>query len=139
MRLLLDKPEPAPPAAAKTSRFWPAAAVATALVAAVLAFVHFQETTPDPEVIHASIPLPENSTSLGFVAVAPDGRRVAAFFGVDGWSGLWLRDLSGSEWVRLEASRGARTPFWSPDSRSIGFFADNKLKIVPAAGGPAKE
>ena len=33
----------------------------------------------------------------------------------------------------------ARTPFWSPDSRFIGFFGDGALKVIPATGGPARE
>jgi len=38
----------------------------------------------------------------------------------------------------LSGTDGSRTPFWSADSRTLGFFADRKLKTVPATGGPAQ-
>lgn len=50
--------------------------------------------------------------------------------------GLGLRALDSSEIRPLAGTQGARTPFWSPDSRTIAFFADRKLKTVAAAGGP---
>jgi Tol biopolymer transport system component len=56
-----------------------------------------------------------------------------------GLNNLAVRDLDAGEWTPIESARGARTPFWSHDGRSIGFFADGKLKVVSAAGGPARE
>ena len=50
---------------------------------------------------------------------------------------LWLRPLADLQVRRLEGTEHAGYPFWSPDSRHIGFFADGKLKRVPASGGPA--
>ena len=39
--------------------------------------------------------------------------------------------------VALPNTAGASSPFWSPDSRYIGFFADGNLKKIEATGGPA--
>ena len=52
---------------------------------------------------------------------------------------MWLRSLDTPDLQPLPGTTGARSPFWSPDSRSIGFFADGKLKVVPATGGPPQE
>jgi hypothetical protein len=40
--------------------------------------------------------------------------------------------------AELPAAEGGKFPFWSPDSRSIGFFAAGKLKIADASGGPVQ-
>ena len=52
-----------------------------------------------------------------------------------GRSRLWLRSLDQTEARPLAGTEGATYPFWSPDSRSIGFFASNKLLRFDVAGG----
>ena len=49
---------------------------------------------------------------------------------------LWIRKLSDSKALAVAGTDGAQQPFWSPDSKTIGFFAQNRLKRVEAAGGP---
>ena len=56
----------------------------------------------------------------------------------DGMPMLWVQDLSSGEARVLEGTEGAALPFWSPDSRDVGFFAGFSLKRVPAAGGPVQ-
>jgi Tol biopolymer transport system component len=51
---------------------------------------------------------------------------------------LWVRDLSAATAHRLADTDGARSPFWSPDNRFIGFFAGLKLKTVDIAGGAVR-
>ncbi len=139
MRLLIEAPRvepvavPAPPP--KPSLLWPMVAGVALLGAAVLAFVHFRETPPEQAVMYVSLPMPELGTA-GFLSLSPDGRRVVAGIPL---APLAVRNLDAAEWTTIESSRGARTPFWSPDGRSIAFFADGKLKTVSASGGPAKE
>jgi Tol biopolymer transport system component len=71
------------------------------------------------------------------IALSPDGRQVA-FAGVRGQtSQLFVRALDRAEATPLAGTEGASAPFFSPDGKSIGFWADNKLKKVSAAGGPA--
>jgi eukaryotic-like serine/threonine-protein kinase len=62
------------------------------------------------------------------IAMSPDGRAVAFIGDSGGRSQLWLRDLSAESARALAGTDGARWPFWSPDSRSIAFFADGKLQ-----------
>src|SRR4029434_8230462 len=50
-------------------------------------------------------------------------------------TGIWVRLLDGLTWQRLSGTEGARDPFWSPDSREIGFLTEDKVLRVPASGG----
>jgi eukaryotic-like serine/threonine-protein kinase len=71
--------------------------------------------------------------------ISPDGRKLA--FTVRDTSGrvlLWVRALDSIDAQALPGTDRASLPFWSPDSRSIGFFADGKLKRVDANGGPVQ-
>jgi hypothetical protein len=67
--------------------------------------------------------------------VAPDGRAIVFAAESGGKTNLWVRPLDSLEAKLLPGTEGALYPFWSPDSRSVGFFAGNKLKRVPVAGG----
>jgi Tol biopolymer transport system component len=49
---------------------------------------------------------------------------------------LWVRPLDGISSQPLAGTEGASYPFWSPDSRFLGFFANGKLKKIEASGGP---
>ncbi len=69
-------------------------------------------------------------------AISPDGRTLV-FVGADSSEvgRLWLRDLDGLEARALEGTEHGFQPFWSPDGRWLGFFADGKLKKIAIAGG----
>ena len=69
------------------------------------------------------------------MAISPDGRTVAFSATTQGASSLWLRDLSAAASRPLPGTNGAQYPFWSPDRRSLGFFADGKLKRIDIDGG----
>ena len=69
------------------------------------------------------------------IAVSPDGRRVVFVSSTEGHSQLWVRSLDAAAPQPLAGTDGATFPFWSPDSRSLGFFADSKLKRIDLAGG----
>ena len=72
-------------------------------------------------------------------AISPDGRRVAyRARRADGMPLLWVRDLASGESQSLPGTEDATMPFWSPDSRDLGFFAGAALKRVSAAGGPIR-
>jgi eukaryotic-like serine/threonine-protein kinase len=69
-------------------------------------------------------------------AISPDGQRVAFGASLEGKTSLWVRDLGSLDARALPGTEGASLPFWSPDSRFLGFFANGKLKRTDAAGGP---
>jgi serine/threonine protein kinase len=141
VRLELDLPveEPVSPPSSRTGLATLAciAAGVSILGLAAVSFLHFREAPPDQRVLRLSAPLPPNTTP-GFLALSPDGRRLTVLLINGGKSQLWLRSLDSPQFQPLSGTDNARTPFWSADSRVIGFFADGKLKTVPAAGGPAQ-
>ena len=68
-------------------------------------------------------------------ALSPDGRQIVFVASGDGASRLWVRPLDTTAAQPLAGTDGASYPFWSPDSRSIGFFADGKLKRLDLSAG----
>ena len=83
---------------------------------------------------------PPDGGTLGTVAISPDGRQIAfTASSADGTSRLWVRRLDSVAAQPLAATEEAAFPFWSPDSRFIGFFAAGKLKRIPASGGAAPQ
>ena len=86
---------------------------------------------------------PENASFFGpeleSQAISPDGRQLVFGAAISGQrASLWLRPLESLAAHPLAGTEDAIQPFWSPDSRSIGFFAHGKLQRVDAAGGPAQ-
>ncbi|HUL75276.1 MAG TPA: protein kinase, partial [Vicinamibacterales bacterium] len=68
-------------------------------------------------------------------AVSPDGRSIAFVAATEnGQNQLWVKALSATTATVLPGTKGAIFPFWSPDSASIGFFAEGQLKRVSARG-----
>ena len=67
--------------------------------------------------------------------ISPDGRSLVFAAQAGGKTQLWLRPLGSLEARPLAGTDNAELPFWSPDSRSLGFFASGKLRRVSAAGG----
>jgi eukaryotic-like serine/threonine-protein kinase len=70
--------------------------------------------------------------------ISPDGRRLVFSASLKGRRGLFIRDLGSTAVVGLADTENAYYPFWSPDSRSVAFFADRKLKRLSVTGGPAR-
>jgi len=67
--------------------------------------------------------------------ISPDGRNVVFSAKADGKQELFLRRLDRLSPEPIAGTEEATFPFWSPDSRSIGFFADAKLKRIDLGGG----
>jgi len=70
------------------------------------------------------------------LAVSPDGRHIVFVARATTAFQIWLRPVATLEATPIQGTDGGTFPFWSPDSRSIGFFSDGKLKRVQIAGGP---
>ena len=76
--------------------------------------------------------------SANNLALSPDGRTIAYIATRDGVARLYVRSLSSFEAAPLPGTEGALNPFFSPDSRWIGFFAQEKLKKISVGGGAAQ-
>jgi Tol biopolymer transport system component/tRNA A-37 threonylcarbamoyl transferase component Bud32 len=87
---------------------------------------------PPPMYFHTTVPLPAND-----LALSPDGRMLAmvAYSAQTNNDLLWTYEVGGQHPNSLNGTQGASYPFWSPDGRAIGFFADGKLKKVDLSGG----
>jgi serine/threonine protein kinase len=68
-------------------------------------------------------------------ALSPNGRHLVYAATVDGLTQLWLRPLESERATPLPGTEGGSYPFWSPDSRSVGFFASGLLKRIDINGG----
>ena len=75
---------------------------------------------------------------LESLAISPDGLKVAFVTVSESQSQLWLRPIDSASARPLAGTELAVLPFWSPDSRSIGFFANNELKRIDIEGGSIK-
>jgi serine/threonine protein kinase len=116
-----------------------AAALALALGGTML-FSRRDVAPAAPELVQFPI-LPPEGSSLSNLAVdfnvSPDGRHVAFIANSKAGSSLCVRSLAAVDVRSIRGTDGARNPFWSPDSKSIGFFAGNQLKVVQASGQAA--
>ena len=117
-------------------------AVATVLLGA-LATSLFRKSTgvaSTAAVMRASIVLPtgQRLSSEGGdypIAVSPDGSRIAYVAEEEAGTQLYVRELSELEPKAIAGTFGARHPFFSPDGRWVGFFAEGALQRVSVAGG----
>jgi serine/threonine protein kinase len=137
-RLMGEKPLAQPPLAPRHRSWLPWCIAAFLLLALMPAnILHLREAPPQEQPLRASIALPENSTPQSF-AISPDGRTLVIAAAVSGKRQLWLRPMDALQAQPMPFTEDATYPFWSPDSRTIGFFAQGKLKKVAASGGPAQ-
>ena len=68
------------------------------------------------------------------LALSPDGKKLAFVAFADGRTQLWVRMLESGAVGPLRGTDGAAFPFWSPDSRSLGFFAAERIRRVDLSG-----
>ena len=134
---LSPSPEPAPkPGGSMRTIVWAAALV---VLAAILAAEWWPRRQPSPEAgpIQFTLQLPPNEHLKQFanVVVSPDGSRIA-FASIDttGQSALWVRRFDSLSSSRIPGTEGAWYPFWSPDSRELGFYSNGQLKRVGIEG-----
>jgi Tol biopolymer transport system component len=111
-----------------------AAAVVAAAVLAIPAIRHLRETPPLLPEMRTEISTPATDDPESF-ALSPDGRQIVFEASGDGTSRLWRRFLASTTAQPLAGTEGATSPFWSPDSQSVGFIADSKLKRIDLGGG----
>ncbi len=106
----------------------------TAILVAGLAALYFGRGVPELAINRFEIGPPPTFDSISF-ALAPDGRQLVFIANEEGQQKLWIRPLDQTQAQPLAGTEGATFPFWAPDSRSIAFFADGKLKRFDLGSG----
>jgi eukaryotic-like serine/threonine-protein kinase len=135
-----------PPARSNRVAWLMAAVLAIALVAtAVVALRRAGEVVPAASSMQFTIAAPENTSfegptgggtgAVAQVAVSPDGRGVVFVARAKSGYQIWLRPIGSVAARPIPGTEGGAFPFWSPESRFIGFFAAGKLKKVQISGG----
>src|SRR5262249_54305465 len=83
------------------------------------------------------IPLPDRVRlgSWDIPMISPNGQKLV-FTGVgsDGKRRLWFRSLDSTLTYALPGTEDASTPFWSPDSRFVAFYAESRIKKIDPTG-----
>jgi eukaryotic-like serine/threonine-protein kinase len=133
---------PLQPATAGSRLPWLITAIAALLALSVGALYLFQK--PAPVVVVRSSILPPAGGAFALMAVesgppviSPDGSKIAFSARDDkGKTALYVRPLNSTTAQALNGTDDAMYPFWSPDSREIGFFANGKVRRIDAAGSP---
>ena len=117
------------------------AAVAVAIVLGTLAGFFLHRPAASAPSIRAVInPPPDTHFRLtsdlaGPPVLSPDGANLAfAATGADGKTSLWVRPMNAADPHVLPDTNDAIFPFWSPDGRSLGFFANGKMKTIELSG-----
>jgi serine/threonine protein kinase len=126
-----ESPAPSPVATADRLRerfAWLAAVGVLALVATAMTAWAIRPTMPPAEVRLEITASP--TTDPASLAISPDGKQMVFAGTSQGRIQLWLRPLASVSAQPLPGTEGASLPFWSPDNRSIGFFADRQLKRI---------
>jgi len=98
--------------------------------------VRFSVNPPEKAVFsgppNITVPVPQ-------FALSPDGRAIVFVANSSGADPvIWLRSVDQVTARPLPGTEHAQLPFWSPDSRWIGFFAEGRLKKISVAGGPVQ-
>ena len=136
-------------AGAKTPRragrawlLWAVAALCGLVTAALAAYLYFGVPFEPGESTTLDVALPEGvsivTRDAPSVALSPDGREIV-FMGTKGSSvQLYVRSLNEPEAKPIPGTEKGASPFFSPDGKWIGFFADGKLKKISVEGGTAQ-
>jgi eukaryotic-like serine/threonine-protein kinase len=122
----------------KAANFVPwTVASASFLLSLILVFLWapWANDRPVESAVHFAIPAPTegimNINIYSSVAISPDGSKIVFRFD----NQLYFRNINQLDAIPLQGTTNAGTPFFSPDSRWIGFFADGKLKKISTGGG----
>ena len=126
------------PSTTKKSRKRVAWIIAAVFLAAALLLAIFplvRRAAVEPRSIAFIVPASENISFGNASAISPDGRLLAfTATEADGKDRIWIRPMESLEPKMLAGTEGAKFPFWSPDGRFVGFFADRKLKKIDITG-----
>jgi Tol biopolymer transport system component len=127
----------------RRARSWATWSAATVVALIGLVLILGRVSVAPGDIVRFTVPIPIGSTlSRGPIttrlAISPNGRRIAFVTTTAGVNRLWAQSLDSLTPQAL--ADGAESPFWSPDSQWVGFFApgEGQLKKVAFSGGPAR-
>src|SRR5262249_4804102 len=106
------------------------------IVAIILSWLYFRRPAAVEPTLSFVIAMPKDVVEVSYPTISPDGHVLVFVATSRGKRSLFVRPLASLEAQPLAGTDEATTPFWSPDSRFIGFFSNNKLKKIAAGGGP---
>jgi DNA-binding winged helix-turn-helix (wHTH) protein/Tol biopolymer transport system component len=110
---------------------------ALGLALGVILFTQVRQTDPPPPTPVRRFAFTPQQPADSPV-ISPNGRHIAYITGLGAQASLWVQDLDQDRPRVIPGAEGSRRPFWSPDSTTIGFFADEELRRVSIAGGEAQ-
>src|SRR6202140_5080626 len=121
------------------ARLWMAIAALLLLLSLALGVMYFNRPTSETEAVRLAFPPPPeltfNDTISDSAVISPDGKKLAfSATGADGKMMLYVRQLDSSEVKLLPGSENALEPFWSPDSKSIAYGSDGRLRRSDLTG-----
>ena len=97
-----------------------------------------ENATHAPQTVRYTMPI-DGIAPGSTPVISRDGRQIAIVGSKTGGSNaIWVLTLDGERPKELPGTSGAASPFWSPDGRSLGFFADGALKRIDLSGGPVQ-
>jgi len=130
---------------ARSNMVWIAAVALAIILGALAGFFLHRPATSNFSIRAAINPPPDTHFRLtsdvaGPPAFSPDGANLAfTATGTDGKTSIWVRPMNGASARELPGTNDAIFPFWAPDSRSLGFFANGKLKTIELTSTTAQE
>jgi Tol biopolymer transport system component len=110
----------------------------------MVAFEYLRSSTAPSSPVRLAFPVPHplilaDAATGGQFSISPDGLSVVLVASApDQTPRLWIRRLDSLAAEPLPGTDGAAYPFWSPDGRFVAFFSQQKLKKIPAEGGPVQ-
>ncbi|MFN0119843.1 MAG: protein kinase domain-containing protein [Blastocatellia bacterium] len=130
-RLLPATPQPATRRWLRAPGAWAwLIAGALALSTSGLTIALWRRPAASTGVMRLTVAPPEKIQRMSDPVISPDGRRIAFTGFAEGKMLLWVRTLDSTTAQPLPGTDGASAPFWAPDSQTLGFFAQGKLRRI---------
>ena len=115
-----------------------AAAVVFLLSSVALATLYVRRPTIEERPVRFVVAMSPELGDVSTPVISPDGQTLAFVASVNNRRFIYTRSLGKLEAQQVAGTEDGNYPFWSPDSRYLGFFSGNKLKKVEASGGAAQ-
>jgi serine/threonine protein kinase len=130
----------ASPVKASSSKLWIAAAAIATVALVAMGIAYRLKPAPSTPAYRFSIAPPpgvefEMTPGSGGSAISPDGQMLAFCAG----NSLWIHSLANGDARKLPNTEACYNPFWSPDSKSVGFFDAHHLKRIELASGSTRD